>query len=330
MKIEVETRLTPAAHATAQQVVAAHDRIRPHVRRTPTERSVHLGPNVFLKCEHLQRTGSFKLRGAFNRLLTLTPAQRAAGCVAASTGNHGLAMVHAMASLGVQGKVFVGEDTLADKIAAMRAVGGTVVIAGPDAGAAEQLARFHAEEIGAVYVSPYNDPLIVAGQGTIGLELLEEVPHLDAVLVSVGGGGLIGGIAAVLKTRNPSIQVIGCQPANECLMARSVQAGRLIDTPRLPTISDGTVGQIEEGSITFELCRTLVDCYVTATEEQIAHALVRTLDTEHLLLEGSAALAIACYEQLREELAGSTVAILCCGGNIGANSLRKVFSMVKS
>jgi threonine dehydratase len=309
-------------------IAAAADRITPWIRRTPLDPSPCFseltGADVHLKLENLQHTGSFKLRGAFNRLLTLTPAERRAGVVAASSGNHGAALAFAMQRLGMRGVVFVPEGTAAPKVDAIRRAGADLRFFGRDAVESENHARAFAREHGRVYVSPYNDPEVIAGQGTCGVEIGDDLPDVDAVFVAVGGGGLISGIAAWLKSRNPGVRIVSCQPKASPVMTRSIEAGQLLDLPSEPTLSDGTAGGIEHGAITFELVRELVDEYLTVSEGEIVQAMRAFIDGHHMLLEGGAGVALAGLCAAGDRWAGRRVAVVICGGNIGRDTLRRV------
>lgn len=309
-------------------IAAAAARIGPWIRRTPLDSSPYFsevtGADVHLKLENLQHTGSFKLRGAFNRLLTLDDAERRAGCVAASSGNHGAAVAYAMQRLGMRGIVFVPEGTARPKAEAIRRAGADLRFVGRDAVEAEYHARAFAAERGMRYLSPYNDPEVIAGQGTCGLEIAEDLPAVDAAFVAVGGGGLVSGVAAWLKSRNPDVTIVSCQPSASPVMTRSIEAGRLLDLPSEPTLSDGTAGGIEEGAITFELVRDLVDEYVTVSEEAIVSAMRDFIDHHHMLLEGGAGVALAALLETGRRFAGARVAAIVCGGNIGRDTLRRV------
>ena len=314
----------PAAIAAAGRAIA------PYVRRTPLFASPRLselaGADVHLKLENLQHTGSFKLRGAMNKLLSLSPAQRSAGVVAASSGNHGAAVAYGCRLLGVRGLVFVPDHASPAKLQAMRREGVEVRMAGDDSLVSEQAARRFAEEQGLAYLSPYNDPAVVAGQGTVGLEIAEQLPGVEVALVAVGGGGLIGGVAAALKAHNPQVQVIGCLPQNSPVMAASVERGEIVDLPSLPTLSDGTAGGIEPGAITFDLCRTLVDDWVLVREEEIASAMRLLVESERLLVEGAAAVPVAALCQAGKRWRGKQVALVLCGGNISPVTLAGVLA----
>ena len=303
-------------------------RIRPFIRQTMLDPSPYYsqlsGADVYFKCENLQHTGSFKARGALNKILSLSEQERERGIVTASTGNHGAACAFAMQQVGATGIVFVPEIAEETKLAAIRRLGAEIRTVGTDSVQSERFARAYSAEEGMTYVPPYNDPLVIAGQGTIALELLQQLPDLDAVFVSVGGGGLIGGIASYLKEMNPAIQVTGCSPQNSQVMALSVAAGELLDLPSLPTLSDGTAGGVEAGSITFPLCRDHVDRYISVSEEEIAAALRTFMATQHMLIEGSAAVAIAAFQKTAADLRGKHVAILLCGANISLEKLKAI------
>jgi threonine dehydratase len=310
----------------AERVDLAEARIRPYIRTTPLDPMPALD-NVWLKCEHLQYTGSFKPRGALSKILVLSPDQRERGVVAASSGNHGLGVAYAIDAVGGKATVFVPNHAAPTKVEAIRRYGVEVRHVGDDGVEAELAAREYADRTGMPYVSPYNDLDVVAGQGTIGLELIEQSESgLDAVVVAVGGGGLVSGVASVLRRRYPGITVIGASPAYDAAMAASVEAGRIVTVDPRPTLSDGTAGGIEPGSVTFELCRDLVDRWVLVSEEQIAEGIRLVLESQHQLVEGAAGVAVAACLAVREELAGQRIAVISCGANISADRLGGVLS----
>jgi threonine dehydratase len=308
--------------------VLAANRIDAHIRETPLDYSTALseisGANVYLKLENLQHTGSFKLRGAFNKLLSLTPDERQAGGVAASSGNHGAAIAYAMNKLGVKGVIFVPEQTSSTKVDAIKRAGGDVRFFGKDGLDTELHAREYAQENDMVYLSPYNDADVIAGQGTCGVEIARQLADIDAVFIAVGGGGLISGVGSFLKSVNPAISVVACQPLASAVMTESVKAGEILDLPSSPTLSDGTAGGIEAGAITFEICRDLVDEYKVVTEDQIAEAMCAFIDSHHMLPEGAAGVAIAGLLDDAEKYQGKNVVIIICGGNISRETLKKV------
>jgi threonine dehydratase len=308
--------------------LAAERRIRPHVRSTPLEPSADLseesGGPVFLKLENIQHTGSFKVRGAINRLLALEDDQREAGIVTASSGNHGLATAFGMRRLGIAGTIYLPENASSLKVRMLERLGATLRFHGTNCDRTESYARRRAEATGRLYISPYNDVLVVGGQGTIGLEILDRLPHVDCIMASVGGGGLIAGIAGVVKSRSQTVRIVGCLPANSPAMAASVDAGRIVDVVIRDTLSDGTAGGIEPGAVTFAACRSLVDEWVLVSEEEIRNAMVRIFDRHRLVIEGAAAVTVAAFIKIASELAGKTVALVICGGNIDTDVFRRL------
>jgi threonine dehydratase len=310
------------------QAVLAANRIAPYVRETPLDYSPYFseltGANVYLKLENLQYTGSFKLRGAFNKLLSLSEEDRESGGVAASSGNHGAAIAHAMNKLGVAGPIFVPEQTSPTKVDAIKRAGGDVRYFGTDGLDTEMHAREYAEQNDMVYLSPYNDPDVIAGQGTCGVEIARQLSDVDAVFIAVGGGGLISGVGTFLRSVNPSLSVIACQPAASAVMTESVKAGKIVDMPSDPTLSDGTAGGIETDAITFDICREITDEFVLVSEEQIAAAMRGFMDSHHMLAEGAAGVAIAGLLQSGDKYKGKNVVVIICGGNISRETLKKV------
>ena len=304
----------------AREVALAEPRIRPHIRETPLEASPFLsretGGDVHLKLECVQVTGSFKARGALNRLLALSDAERARGVVAASTGNHGLAIAHALALLGIAGEIFLPSTVSPAKLDALRVRGARVRLVDEDPGVVETVARRDAESTGRVYVSPYNDRHVVGGQGTVGVELLRQLDGADAVLVPVGGGGLIGGIGAYIKERAPGVRIVGCQPAACPILAESARAGRLLELPSAPSLSDATVGLLEAGAITFPVCQAVVDDWVVVDEPAIRSAIRLVLERQSLLIEGASALPVAALLATRDRWRGARVALVLSGSHI--------------
>ncbi|MGI9236956.1 MAG: threonine/serine dehydratase [Woeseiaceae bacterium] len=313
---------------TAARARTAAQRIRRFVLETPLAYSPAfseaLGASVYFKLENRQYTGSFKLRGAMNRLMTLTDEQRSKGCVAASSGNHGAAVACAMQTLGANGIIFVPEQTSKVKVDAIRSHGAEVVFFGADGLDTEQHARAYAEREGMVYLSPYNDPEVIAGQGSCGVEIVEQLGDVETIFIAVGGGGLIGGVGSVLKEHNPAIRVIACQPSASAVMARSIEAGEIIEMASEPTLSDGTAGGIEADAITFPLSQRVVDEFVLVDEAQIATAMQQFMDSEEDIIEGAAGVAIAGLIELAESVRGQKVVVLVCGGNIGQEKLDQV------
>lgn len=311
-----------------EEIVRAEARLRPHLKETPLEHSLYLsrltGCQVYVKLENVQHTGSFKARGALNKMLMLTPEQRARGVLAASTGNHGAAVAFGADKLGINSLIFVPENASPAKVEAIRHLGAEIRVHGNDSVITEMFAREHAEKNGMTYISPYNDEHVIAGQGTIGVELARQLDAIDAVFVALGGGGMIAGIASYLKALGKEIKIIGCSPQNSCVMIESVKAGRVLEIASLPTLSDGTAGGVEADAITLPLCHELVDDYATVSEDEIREALLSFIETHHLLIEGSAAVAIAAFLKQSEKLHGKNVVIVICGGNIGLATLKSI------
>lgn len=325
----------PSPADVAERATALAPELAAYLRRTPLVRfdamSEQVGAEVLVKCENQQVTGSFKARGSLAKALTLTDGERAAGVVTASSGNHGLGVAHAMSALGGRAVVFVPEHASTAKVAAIRRFGGDVHSGGDDVGRLEAVARAYAIDHGLAYIPPYNDIDVVSGQGTLGVEMAQQATEsggdvLDAVVVSVGGGGLISGVASVLRARFPGVRVYGAQPAVDAAMAASVAAGRVVEIDAAATLSDGTAGGIEPDAITVPLCAELVDDWVLVDEPAIAAALRLVIDTEHQLIEGAAAVAVAATIARAAELAGQRVGVVACGANISAATLLSALS----
>ena len=309
-------------------VAAAYERIRPYVRETPVDESKALvgggTASLYLKLEHLQHTGSFKFRGACNKIALLTPAQAAAGVVAASNGNHGLGVAAAARARGIAAEVYVSAQVSPATAQRIAAHGAAIRQAGSDPLAAELAARRAAETSGRVFISPYNDLDVVAGQGTIAVELHRQVPELDAVFVAVGGGGLIGGIGSYLKSVSPRTQIVGCWPETSPVLYECLRAGRVIDVPEQPTLSESTAGGLEPDSVTLPLCQNIMDRGVLVSEAEIRAAIRLVLETEHWLIEGAAAVAVAAFRRDARRWDGKRVAIVLCGRNVSPEVLARV------
>ncbi len=303
-----------------QRITAAHGRIRGLVLETPVEATREVVPElaqpVFFKLEHLQKTGSFKLRGATNRIMGLTPSQASAGVLASSMGNHGLGVAVAARAANVRAEIVLCTQVPPGKQELIRSHGAEVRIVGDDAVSAELAARRMAESTGRVYISPYNDPDVIAGQGTIAVELLRQVGKLDAVFVAVGGGGLVGGIGAYLKSVSPRTEVVACWPRNAPALYESLRHGAVIDVPEEPTLSESTAGGIEPNSVTLALGKQVIDRSVLVTEAEILAAMRRLRDTRGWIVEGAAGVALAALLRHPDEYSGKAVAIVLCGGNL--------------
>lgn len=313
---------------TNAAILAAWQRIRPIVRETPLEESDSLGAGsgarVFLKLEHLQHTGSFKFRGASHKVALLTAEQAAAGLIAASNGNHGLGVAAAARARGIAAEVYVSSQVSPAKAQRIERYGARIRCAGDDPLTAEMAARRAAEESGRVFISPYNDTDVVAGQGTIGVELHRQLPRIDAVFVAVGGGGLIGGIGAYLKSVSPETEIVGCWPENSPVLHQCLQAGHVVDVAEQPTLSESTSGGMEPGSITLDICRGAIDRSVLVSEAEILDAMRLVLETEHWLIEGAAGVAVAAFCREARRYEGQNVVIVLCGRNLSPEVLRRL------
>jgi threonine dehydratase len=291
------------------------------VRETPLEESA-LAPGVFLKLEHLQHTGSFKFRGASNKIAMLTPEQAAGGVVAASNGNHGMGVAAAARARGLDAEVFVSSQVARAKAERIERYGARIRVAGDDPLIAELAARRAAEESGRVFISPYNDVDVVAGQGTIGVELTKQCGEpIDAVFVAVGGGGLIGGIGAYFKAVSPGTEIVGCWPENSPVLHDCIASGQIFEVAEKPTISESTAGNLERESVTLAVCRAVIDRYVLVSEGDILDAMRLVLEKDHWLVEGAAGVAVAAWRKLAAEYEGESVVIVLCGRNLSPGAL---------
>ena len=308
---------------------AAQQRIAGALARTPCPRSDQFHDltdvaELYCKLENLQRTGAFKERGALNKLLTLTPEERARGVIAASAGNHAQGVAYHAGRLGISATIVMPERTPLIKVTRTREYGARVVLHGAnfDEAYAEALRVQQAES--RVFVHPFDDELVIAGQGSIGLELLEQVPGLEVVVVPIGGGGLISGIACALKETHPGIQVIGVQTAALPSMKQSYDARSLVTVPAGTTIADG-IAVKRPGERTFELVRRYVDAVVTVDEEEIANAILLLLEREKSVVEGAGAVGLAALLNGKvPEARGKKTALVLSGGNIDVNLISRI------
>ena len=304
----------------------ARDRIYGLVQQTPVAllEDDQLGSGrAFLKLEHLQRTGSFKLRGAANKVLGLTPEEAARGVVTSSTGNHGLGVATAARHGKIDAEVFVSSQVSSTKLHLMEQCGARIRLIGDTPLEAELAARAASTTSGRTYVSPYNDVDVIAGQGTIACELVQQIGDLDAVFVAVGGGGLIGGVGAYMKSVSPQTRIVGCWPENSRVMYECLRAGKLIEFPEQPTVSESTAGGVEPGSVTFGLCQKVVDQSVLVSEQEILDAM-RWAHRRGWKIEGAAGVAIAAFFKEKLQYDGKTVAIISCGGNTSPEVLKRL------
>lgn len=313
---------------TVDDILLARSKVEQAITRTPCTLSLTLsricGCNTYFKLENLQMTGSFKERGALNKLLALSEAERAAGVVAASAGNHAQGVAYHATRLGIRSVIVMPRTTPLIKVMNTRGLGGEVVLHGTTYDEALAHARFLAKEHAYTFVHAFDDPFIIAGQGTVGLELLEEPVKFDAVVVPIGGGGLIGGIAIAMKATQPDLRIIGVEPEYVASMKAAVANGSAIEVPGRPTIADGLAVK-RAGELTLDIARKYVDEIVTVSEEEIASAILKMLEIEKTVVEGAgaASLAAVLFGKIAG-LEGRNVAMLICGGNIDPNLLSKI------
>jgi threonine dehydratase len=310
-----------------RRISEAHAERAPDVRTTPLLRSPGLsralGCELFLKCEHHQTTGSFKYRGAANKLRMLGKSGLGHGVVTASSGNHGQAVALAGRNAAIPVTVYVAASASPAKMVAITGYGAELVVLEADALAVEMEARRIADEEGKPFISPYNDLDVIAGQGTIGVELLDQLEDFDAVFASVGGGGLISGVGAAIKARRPEVGIVGCWPENSPALHEALERGAIVDVPERDTLSDGTAGGIEAGSVTFDLCRRFIDAKVLVGEAAIASAMREIAAHERWIVEGAAGVALAGLVALAERYRGKRIVAILCGRNIALEKFLK-------
>lgn len=313
---------------TFREIEAARTRIAGAVYYSPCQPSIPLseiaGTEIFCKLDSLQRTGSFKERGARNALAQLSPEQKKRGVIAASAGNHAQALAYQGRLLGIPATVVMPQYAPLVKVSNCQKLGANVVLYGKDFAEAKGRAHEIAAEKGLAYIDGYDDPAIIAGQGTMGLEIVEQVPDLDAVLVPVGGAGLIAGVSLAVKTLRPQTKVVAVEAENVASFSAALEAGKPTKIALHPTLADGlAIPQV--GANAFEIAHRFVDLAVTVTEEQIAIAILRLVELEKSVVEGAAATPLAaCLSGKLEDLAGKKCVLLLCGGNIDPNVLSRV------
>jgi threonine dehydratase len=309
----------------------AQESVRGFVRRTPTMRVQELeeagGPRVFLKLENLQVTGSFKVRGAANRMMALTEEERGRGVVTCSSGNHGKAVAYVAEAMDLPAVICVPSWVDPVKLEAMRASGARIVLAGATYDESEAKALALTEEEHRIFVQPFDDPWIAAGQGTLGLELLEDLPNLGTVLIPLSGGGLAGGMAYALKEANPRIRVVGVSASRARVMYESLKVGKPVTMPEEETLAEALAGGIGmTNRFSLALIRELVDEHVLVEEDEIARAMLYAWDSANILVEGGGAVALAALLGRRCDLGGEegteSVAVVLSGGNVSLPRLQ--------
>jgi threonine dehydratase len=312
---------------TLQDVQAAHQRIRDFIYFTPAPHSDELsqitGQQVYLKLDNLQRTGAFKERGALNKILTLTDDEKRDGVIAASAGNHAQAVAYHATQRGIRARIVMPLMTPLVKVSSTTNFGADVILHGANYDEACAEATRLSEEDRMTFLHPFDDDAVIAGQGTIGLELLEQISGLEAIVVPVGGGGLIGGVACAVKETNPQVRVIGVQTERLPSMLRAAETGQPVTVSAEATIADG-IAVRRAGENTLPLVLRYVDELVTVDEEEIANAILVLLEREKTLAEGAGAVALASLLQHKTSLNGQRTAVLVCGGNIDVSLLARI------
>ena len=314
---------------TIQDVWRAQDVIRPHVHHTPLLRSNTLGQmsgaTVFLKAENLQRSGSYKVRGATYKLSRLTDEERARGVIAASAGNHAQGVAIAASALGVACTIVMPTTAPLAKVAATKGYGAEVVQHGPGFAEAYERAREIEAETGATFIHPFDDPDIIAGQGTVGLEILSDLPDVEVIIASIGGGGLISGIATAVKKLNPDVRIIGVEAAGAAPMLRSIEAGRLVTLNEASTIADG-IAVKQCGELTYSITRELVDEVVTVEEDEIIRTVLLLMERCKLVVEAAGAAGVAALIGGKLPVKGKRTAVVLSGGNIDMTMVGRVIA----
>jgi threonine dehydratase len=312
---------------TLADVQAALDRIRQSIYLSPCTLSATFtqltGNSIYLKLDNLQRTGAIKERGALNKLLTLTPEERGQGVIAASAGNHAQGLAYHAGKRGISAQICMPLTTPLIKVSATRAYGAEVILHGANYDEACEEAIRRGEQQRLTFIHPFDDDAVIAGQGTLGLEMLQQHPEIDAVVVPIGGGGLIGGIACAIKETNPKVQIVGVQTSRLPSMKAAVTEGKPVTIPAAATIADG-IAVRRAGERTLPLVQKYVDQIVTVDEEEIANAILLLLEREKTMAEGAGAAAIAAMVNHKIQMSGKKIAVLVCGGNIDVTLLSRI------
>jgi len=311
-----------------QLVKEAIERCQDHLSPTPLEYSLYLSEKiegeVWLKLDSMQRTSSFKFRGALNKILSLTEAELEKGLVSASTGNYALAVAEAARIRKHRATIYVAEDLEPSRLELLRAHGLDLVIHGKGAWDAEKEARRVAEVEDKIYLSPYNDPIVVGGQGTCGYEISKQLPDLDAALFACGSGGLLGGSAGWLKSHNADVLAFGVSPENSPVMYESMRANKMVEMETFPTLADTCRGGVDLDTITLELLQQYVEEIVLLTETEIEESIRLLFEQHRLVVEGSGALAVGGLLKRKEQFKGKKVVAAVCGRNIDLEVFKRI------
>lgn len=299
----------------------AYERIAPFVNRTPLEHcrllSQNFNSNIFLKMENWQKTGSFKIRGALNKMLTLSDKEKAKGVITASAGNHGLGVAYAAEALDIKVRIVLPTNASEAKVKILSTFGCEIIKAGRDYDEAEDIAHQIEKDCDLSFIHAFDDPVIIAGQGTVAKELLEQAENLEIVVVPIGGGGLLGGIASYIKKINPGIKIIGVQSEASPAMKAAQNAGKVIETPINDTIADGLAGRFVS-DLTLDLTNNYVDDVILVEEQSIRNAVRFMIQDAHIIIEGSAAVGIAAIISEKLDVENKNVGVILTGRNISA------------
>ena len=312
---------------TLDKIYQAAFTLKAVARKTDLLRAPNLShdTDIYLKSENLQVTGSFKLRGAYNKIASLTEEQRAAGIIACSAGNHAQGVAMSATSMGIRSIVCMPDGAPISKVEATKRLGAEVrLVPGAYDDAYEYALRLQAET-GATFIHPFDDELVIAGQGTIGLEILDQLPEVDAVIVPVGGGGLISGVACAIKNLNPRVKVYGVQAKNAPSMARSREMDEIVTLDTVATFADG-IAVKTPGSLTYAMTKQYVDDVVTVSEDEIAAAILALIEKQKLIAEGAGAVSVAAAMFHKLPIEGKKVVCIVSGGNIDVNILSRVIT----
>ncbi|MGD9344899.1 MAG: pyridoxal-phosphate dependent enzyme [Candidatus Aminicenantes bacterium] len=311
-------------------VLEAHERCKEHLSPTPLEYSRYLSETiegeVWLKLDSMQRTGSFKFRGALNKILSLTEEELDKGIVSVSTGNYAFAVAEAMRIRNRRATIYVAEDIDPSRLAELRAHGLDLVVYGKAAWDAEKEARRVAKEKNMIYVSPYNDSIVVGGQGTCGYEISKQLPDVEAALFACGAGGLLTGSAGWLKSQNPKVEAFGISPENSPVMYESVRANKIVEMETYPTLADTCAGGVDLDSITLDLCQRYANEIMLINESEIEASIRLLFERHRLVVEGSGALSVGGLLKRKEYFKGKKVVAVICGRNIPLELFKRIIA----
>ena len=311
------------------QIREAHKKISPYINNTPLLHSSYLSEdrNVYLKLESLQITGSFKLRGAINKLLSLNDEQKKRGVVAVSTGNHGKGVAYASKQLNIKSTIFMSSMVPDHRREAIESLGARVEIVGTNSDEADLYAKEYSKKNDIPLIHPFDDPMIIAGQGTIGLEMLESLPEVDTVIIPTSGGGLIGGIALAIKLQKPDVKIIAASMSRGPSMYKSLKAGKPVDVEEKETLADCLGGSIGlDNKYTFKIAQNTIDDFILIDEDKIAEGIKLNFEKHKLVTEGAAATGVMVVKDNLSEHLGKNIISLICGGNIDSELFGKIVS----